>query len=395
MSRPLISTEQRRRRLARRHLLASGTGTDDVAQITDALLALHASDPATVFLTALARMNNPSVERIEDTIYEDRSVVRHHAMRRTIWVMGRETVRLAHATTTAKIAAGEQKKNVKAVAASGIADPENWFAEARAEVLAYLAEVGIRSTRQIGEELPHLAVPLEYGSAKHSATLNAHSKLLQGAAFDGDLVRVRPNGTWISSEYPWTITEKWLGGPIAGLETRPAAAELVERWLRQFGPGTETDLVWWFGETKTLIRNALADCGAVEVDLDDGSTGWVAADDAMANEDDVDPWVRLLPGLDPTAMGWKERDWYLDPTWVEPMFDRFGNIGPSIWVDGRIVGGWMQREDASINVELFTEIDAPHRRLLDDAVGQLEAAVGGVVVKPRFPARMTKALAAS
>ncbi len=364
-----------------------------MAGITDAVLALHASDPATVYLSCLARMANPSIPVIEDTIYEDRSIVRHHAMRRTIWVMGRETVRLAHATATAKIAAAEQKRNIKAAANAGIDDPETWFLDAQAEVIAHLARVGSRSTRQIGEELPHLAVPLEYGSAKHTATLNAHSKLLQGAAFDGNIVRVRPGGTWISSEYPWTVTEDWLGEPIAGLEKRPAAAALVDRWLRRFGPGTETDLVWWFGETKTLIRNALADAEAVEVELDDGSLAWVAADD-VDPEDEVGPWVRLLPGLDPTAMGWKERDWFLDPRWVGPMYDRFGNIGPSIWADGRIVGGWMQRADASINVELFTELDAVHRRALDEAIGQLEAAVGDVVVKPRFPARMTKTLAA-
>jgi hypothetical protein len=50
--------------------------------------------------------------------------------------------------------------------------------------------------------------------------------------------------------------------------------------------------------------------------------------------DDVEPvtapahWVALLPGLDPPAMGWAERDFYLGPHQA-PLFDRTGNIGSS------------------------------------------------------------------
>ncbi len=389
----LISTAERRRRLGVRHRLALEHRTDDVAAITESLVALHSSDPATVHLTAAARMASPAISAVEAALYDDRSIVRHHAMRRTIWVFTRANVRRAHAATTEKIAANELKRNLAAIESStDFADPAAWFADARKEVTALLAEHGSLGTRKVGQMLPHLAVPIEYGSAKNTATLNAHSKVLQNAAFDGDVVRGQPR-SWISSEYPWQATETWLGEPIAGLDKREAAAELVDAWLRSFGPGTETDLVWWFGDTKTLIRNALADCGAIEVVLDDGSPAWVAAGDD-ADTDAAEPWVRLLPGLDPTSMGWKERDWYIEPDYVEPMFDRFGNIGPAIWVDGRIVGGWAQREDASIVHELFEPLSTAEQQLLDDAIDQMQAIVDGVCVKPRFPARMQKRLLA-
>ena len=392
-----ISNEQRRRALAARHRLTPDTATNDVHSITESLVALHSSDPATVHLACLARMVEPSISKVEAALYDERRIVRHHAMRRTIWVMAVDDARAAHAATTEKIAANERKRTLKAIENStDIGDPAGWFDEATKEVIDLLVAEGSLSTREVGERLPHLSVPLEFGSEKHSATLNAHTKVLQGSGFDGDIVRGQPAGSWISSEYPWSAAESWLGQPISGLEKRQAAAHLVDRWLRSFGPGTEDDLVWWFGDTKTLIRNGLADCGAVEVDLEDGSTGWVARDDvdAILSIEEPDPWVRLLPGLDPTAMGWKQRDFYLDTEYLEPMFDRFGNIGPSIWADGRIVGGWIQRDDASITTELFVPLPKGSQRLLDDAIDQVQGAVGDVVVKPRFPARMQKALLA-
>ena len=58
-----------------------------------------------------------------------------------------------------------------------------------------------------------------------------------------------------------------------------------------------------------------------------------------------EPWIALLPALDPTPMGWSGRDWYLPAEHRAALFDRTGNIGPSVWCDGRIVGGWAQRPD--------------------------------------------------
>ena len=57
---------ERRARLARRHRLVPSTRTDDVAAIADSLVALHSSDPVSVFLSAMARMRHPSIAAVED-----------------------------------------------------------------------------------------------------------------------------------------------------------------------------------------------------------------------------------------------------------------------------------------------------------------------------------------
>ena len=129
-------------------------------------------------------------------------------------------------------------------------------------------------------------------------------------------------------------------------------AGLVERWLRAFGPGTVADIKWWLGSTVAAARKALADLDAVEVDLD-GQTGYVLPDDLEATAP-VEPWAALLPPLDPTTMGWFERDWYLGPHKAQ-LFDTNGNAGPTAWWDGRIVGGWRQTETGEIDVQLLED----------------------------------------
>src|SRR4029079_15089791 len=135
-------------------------------------------------------------------------------------------------------------------------------------------------------------------------------------------------------------------------EIAPADARvaLVTRWLRAYGPATLRDLTWWTGWTHARGRSAWGALGAAEVEPGDG-IGYVLPDD-VAPVRTPRRWVALLPGLDPTVMGWKERDWYLGPHSAR-LFARTGTAGPTVWADGRIVGGWGQRRDGVVEAELL------------------------------------------
>ena len=132
-----ITDDARRARLAHRHRLVADRRIDDVSRIVDDLVALHSSDPATVYLSAVVRMTSPTISAVEQALYEERSIVRHHAMRRTMWVMTRETGRRAHGAATSTIATAERKRTLDALASSpDIADPDRAFRYAQIRRLA-------------------------------------------------------------------------------------------------------------------------------------------------------------------------------------------------------------------------------------------------------------------
>ena len=376
-----IGDAQRRARLGIRHRLAAHVRTEDALETASSVVALHSSDPVTVHLSAVARQHERSLAPLETALYEDRSLVRHHAMRRTIWVMPIDTAIDAHAASTQQIAARERARTTKAF---------GWTADfmdrAIDELVDLIATQGPLTTREIGEIRPDLTERVTVGAGtRNPASIASHTRLLLHAGFEARIVRGRPSGTWISSEYAWNETVAWLGRPIIDGEQRPAAAAIVRRWLEAFGPGTETDLRWWTGWTATQVRRALSDVGAVEVGLDGGSTGYTLESD-VGVIDEPEPWVALLPGLDPTVMGWKERDWYLDEVTAERVMDRNGNIGPTIWADGEVVGGWVQRPDGVIARELNRPISQVHRRLLEEETERLTDVLGDTRFRTRFPA---------
>ncbi len=56
-------------------------------------------------------------------------------------------------------------------------------------------------------------------------------------------------------------------------------------------------------------------------------------------------------------MGWQARDWFLGEHRAA-LFDRTGNIGPTVWWEGRVVGGWAQRASGEIVLRLLEDIGA-------------------------------------
>ena len=314
-------------------------------------------------------MRSPSLAAVDKALYEDRTVIRHHGMRRTLWVSTPEVVRLIHAAATRDLIPAERRRTSALLAASGIDDPERWLDDAAEQVLADLHEHGPSTARELGQRVEALRHPLQLSPGKKwAATQSAHVRVLLALCLQGKLVRGKPVGSWINGAYRYAAADFWLPGGLGDHQPRQAAAELAGRWLRRFGPATTSDLQWWMGWTVARTKQALTDCRAVETAVDDG-VGWLAQDDFGPVI--AEPWVAVLPSLDPTTMGWKSRAWYL-PAAASEAFDRNGNAGPTIWVDGRVVGAWAQDRQGEIRTHYFERVAASRRREVQARVAELQ-----------------------
>ncbi len=386
-----VGVEERRARLVVRHRHVAAARTDDVVALTDGLVALHSTDPVTVYLSAAARMATPRLAALDEALYEQRTLVRHHAMRRTLWVFGHDAARAAHHASTLGLVRVQRRQLLEMLTAGGISDPDGWLVEAGAELVELLAAAGPLTAREVGARLPALAVPVPVGSGTFATTQAAHSRVLLLLGFEGRVIRTRPTGTWINGQYRWAASASWLPGGFdrPGLDVRTGAAELARRWLAAFGPGTRTDLQWWAGWTVATTKQALADVGAVEVELDGspdgGGPGYLLPDD-IGEVASSGPSALLLPGLDPSTMGWKQRAFHLDPAHVPLLFDRNGNGGPALWVDGRIVGGWVQRRDGEIAMRIMEDVGAEATAALRRHADELQQLLGDVRFTVRFSA---------
>ena len=392
----IIDVTERRRRLAVRHGLARTAASGEPADVAGRVVALHATDPATVFLSLRARTAGvASPAAIEDALYERRDLVRMLAMRRTVFAVPAWHMPVIQASTAERVARDQRARLVMHLRQyGGIDDPEPFLAEVEKSVLAIFA--GRRepmSAAELSAAEPRLKTTLRMAEGKaYEATVSITSRVLLVLAAHGHIVRGRPLGSWLSQQYRWSLTEDWLPSlaPYEGTE-REAKAELAGLWLRTFGPAPASDLTWWTSWTKTEVKRALADAGAVEVTLDEGS-GMVLADDAGPTAD-PGPWIAFLPALDPTVMGWAGRDWFLGGH-GKALFDTNGNAGPTIWIDGRVVGGWAQRKSGEIAVKLLEDAGSEGVARVEAEAEAVGRWLGDVRFTPRFRTPVERELSA-
>jgi hypothetical protein len=270
---------------------------------------------------------------------------------------------------------------------------EAWLADVEERVLASLDRRGEAVATEITQDVPELALKLEFGAGKKWAgTMGMSTRVLFLLATEGLVVRARPRGSWVSSQYRWARTAAWFGRDLPVLDPAAARRDLLGRWLAAFGPGTRADIKWWTGWTLGQVDRALSEIGAVEVGLDGEGTGYVAADD-LEPVAPADPWVALLPGLDPTVMGWKDRGWYLGDH-VRELFDTNGNAGPTVWLDGRVVGGWGQGPEGEVRIGLLDDIGREAASRVEAEAERLSTWLGGTRVTPRFATPLQRRLSA-
>ncbi len=334
-------------------------------------------------------MRDGSVAAVQRALYDDRTLIRLLGMRRTVFVTSLEVAPVMQAACSRAVAARERRKLLAFLAAAEVAgnagEVERWLAEAEEVALRALRARGSATAAELAADDPRLSTEIVLSAGKsYQGRQNLSSRLLLLLAAEGKVVRGRPRGTWTSHQYSWSPLTSWAPAGLADWDTQQAEVELGRRWLRAFGPGTAEDLGWWAGWTKTQVRRVLGALRAVEVELGT-STGFLLPDD-LEPVPEPTPWAALLPALDSTPMGWHQRAWFLGDHGPR-LFDQYGNIGPSVWCDGAIVGGWAQSRDGEIVVRFLQDVGHDAAAAVQAQAELLAPRLGGVRLTARTRGR--------
>lgn len=384
-----ISEAERRGRLVQRHHLAR-TAVDAVAAARG-VTALHSSDPLTPYLATRARVHGFENGHLDEKLWDERSLWRMHAMRKTLFVVPHEDVPAFEAGAARRVAAKERKRLLGWLVAEMTSElADRWLTEVGRQTIELLQTGGEWSTQEVMAEIPQLELRIHLGSGRWATTVPVGSRLLPVLAMQGDVVRTRPGGSWRSSQWRWAAVSYWQGQSLERLDEEEGRVRIIDRYLASHGPATMKDLRWWTGWTVGEVEAALAALGAATVEVESGEPAYVLAGDTDSGPAAANV-VAFLPGLDPTPMGWKERDWYVGRH-GDRLFDSNGNVGPTIWAGGRMVGGWGQRPDGSVVYELLEEVENEVAERVEVEAAALGEWMDGEVAVPRFRTPLEKQL---
>jgi hypothetical protein len=403
MAVPTLTTSAVLARVAARQGLGGSPFSGDIPALAAALVGLHATEPTSIYLSAWARLEGFERVHMDRALFEDHSVVRWLAMRRTLWVVAAQDVPLVHQAVVPRLLGPEERRLHKLMVLGDLADEAGAparAAEIEADILAVVADLGQAYGTDLSARVPEMKTTYPYALDKpYGGHFSLGSRISSVVCLRGGMVRARPKGGWRSNQYSYALRERWLPGvEPEGMEPAVAQAELVRRYVEAFGPVSAADIQWWTGFTKGQVNKAVRALGSelapVRVD-GEGAEQLLLAEviEAALGAEPLDPaGVALLPTLDPLVMATKHRRRLMDAEGCALLHDRNGNAGPSILAGGRVVGGWVQRKDGRVVWRLFEDLGAEASRALEERAAAFEAFMDGERVMPNFPTPLMRAL---
>ena len=317
----------------------------------------------------------PSRADIDRALYDERSVVKQLAMRRTLFAFPRDLLPAVWGSASDRVARQLRTRLAKEVEANGIAKRRRGLAQpdVRRRCSAALAEDGPATTAELRERIPALARRLELAPGKaYGGSFPIAPRVLGTLAASGAILRGGNDGDWRVSRPRWTLTEDWLGGARATKPSpKPATASWSSAGCARFGPGTEADLVWWLGRDqgrrtpgagrarrgggRPRRRGRATCCPTTSTTCPSRSRGRRCCRCSTRPR-----WA----GSSATSTSTRRT--------VPHLFDTNGNAGTTAWWCGRVVGCWVQDHDGvvlgrssarDIGAEAMRALDAEAERL--------------------------------
>lgn len=364
----------------------------DFYQIAKEQLGLHSTDYWTPYLSVWARLGDYDAGKVFESLDNGREVVRTHSFRTTLHVMHIDNLSMILSATGPALFRAyrtDKYRKMDVLSDSEIKDMMN-------QVKAALEEKPLRTS-----ELKKL-VP-EVGENVRSALLMLMAK--------GEVVRAKASHAR-SNLTSYALLEKWVEGfSLEPIDEQEAITDLIKCHIDRFGPASVDDVAWWLRVTKTTVKNALEELDNELVTLNmEGADKFMLKQDLEIGSDisiPTEDLVWFLPYEDHFLKAFIDRSAFISEE-IQPMLfpaDRkhfwpsnpdayrkmpskglraTGEVRPSIWVNGRVVGRW-EMDDAEAGLKnvvtsLYTKVTKSQEKQVERVRAQLESFINSELV---------------
>jgi hypothetical protein len=356
--------------------------TPDFFEIAKAHLGLQSTDYWSPYLSVFARRGDFDAEQMYRALNRGDQLARIHAFRGAVHVVHQDNLSLIIAATGPRLYRMARKsKSLRKLSDQQVETLLDQF-------LAALEETPL-SMRELKQALPTLAPmmrPLLYlgmatGQVVRASTAHARSTFSKYAL--------------IKHRFPTTKIEQY--------NEEEAITQLIHRYIALFGPVSVSDISWWLPTTKTQATATLTTLAGdlVELETPEGPKFMTLSDfeTAQSFSPSTETVIAFLPYEDYLPKAFIDRSWFIEPDLQDRLFPRkarsywptgtrptrapalasginqSGEIRPSIWLNGAIVGRWELGEvtdSISVSYDLYSQLSSEVRTRIQEQHKSLE-----------------------
>ena len=330
--------------------LTEYTKTNNIVQIMEDLLGLHATNNTTPYISLFCRGRGFTTKELHEILYESKNIAKIRCIRGTVFFQYQSLIPIMHAATFEY----RQKQMQKRLDHFNITQE---VTSKYSERMRVLLKDNPLTTKEIRKELQ---------------TKDELSSILMHLADIGVIVRSKPRKNWMDRMHTYELLEETVPNvDINSITKEDAQNELIRKYVEKYGPVSEKDISWWTGFNKTFVKNILSTLAEKITIINIKSQNadfFVTKGDANILQD-LNPLhesvISILPCLDPYIMGYKIRNRYVEEYGKEYIFDRSGNATNCITLNGKITGIWdWEPKDAKLKFFIFGDMTTNQRNLV-------------------------------
>ena len=354
-------------------------------------LGLHSTDYWTPYLSVWARLGDYNAKKMFESLDNGKKIVRTHAFRTTLHVIHIENLSLIISATGPSLF--------------------------RASRMDKYRKVDQLSDKQIEDMLDQVKSALADGPLRTSDLKKAVPKVgdyvrpaLVMLMARGEVVRAKASHAR-SNLTSYALVEKWVQGfQLETLDEREAITQLIKSHLERFGPASIDDLAWWLRQAKTSVNDAIKQLGddVSKIEIR-GTESCISSEDlelASSLESPTEDVVWFLPYEDHFLKAFIDRTdfiaddlqsflcpadrrhfWPSNPNGYSKMpsvgVRATGEVRPSIWLGGRVVGRWELDDDGSsksVVTSLYVKMPKSQQDGIEEASDELETFINSRLV---------------
>ena len=321
-------------------------------------------------LSLWARVENITLQDVEDALWKKRTLVKTWAMRGTLYLLSADS--LAMYVAALKTVRDPNRETIPYRIGPGPDDKQYHITRAEQEEVTKAIHVALDHHILTRQELAREIVKrTKLNSSLQSHLLSGFGTLLQHAAHEGSLIFGPSQGPKVS----FTRPDQWLGK-----QSEPSSDEALKTLLRQFYtayvPATHDDFAHWWGvrAPKAKILEQLISDELEQVEFDHHSSKMLSRDvDEIQSMKEIHS-VRLVPSWDAYVMFYHPRELFVPPQYRTRIFSPIQGNLPVLLVDGIAAGTWAKTKkkgEIEIMIRPFKALSSAQKIAIEKEAGLL------------------------
>ena len=361
-------------RLSKNHLAERALKRDMPRVVSDAC-GLQAQVLSGAALSLSARVDDITMEDVEDALWKHWTLVKTWAMRGTLHLLSSYSLSTYVAALRTRHDLHGEKISYRI--GPGPEDKKYEITKAEQEQITKAIDDALDQHTLTREELAREIVKrTKLRPILQSHLLSGFGSLLQQAAHQGSLIFGPSQGAKVT----FTRPDQWLGR-----QDQPSSEQALRTLLRQFystyGPATFEDFAHWWGvsapEAKPLEQLIAGELEQVE--FDHQPSKMLSHDVDQIYSIDEAECIRLVPSWDTYVMFYHPREFFVSQAYRTRIFRQIQGNAPVLLVDGIAAGTWEKtRKKAGIEIVVrpFEALSSAERRAVVEEAGLLREFFG-------------------